>query len=109
MTNPAVSRVLQASLVVMNLVIGAVILEIGKGTIPIPDDLKWTVPIILAALNGISLFLPRVGSERLAQQVDALKAEGVPKSDMVVMDRRHTDALAEEIVTRIRRERGETP
>jgi len=86
-SNPATARVLQASLVIMNLVIGAIILEIGKGTVPIPDHLEWTVPIILAALNGISLFLPRFGSERLAQQVDRLHARGVQKADMRVVQK----------------------
>jgi hypothetical protein len=109
-SNPAISRVLQASLVVMNLIIGALILEIGKGTVPIPDDLTWIVPIVLAALNGISLFLPRVGSERLAQQVDALKSRGVSRGDMMVVSRGDAagaaafdqDALAEAVVEKIR-------
>ncbi len=85
MSSPLVNRALYAALCVMNLVIGAVILEIGRGTVPIPKEYEWTVPIILAALNGIALFLPRVGAEGIAQQVDILKARNVKRSDMVVV------------------------
>ena len=87
MSNPYVSRAIYAALVVMNLVIGAVILEVGKGTVPIPEAYQWTVPIILAALNGVSLFLPRIGSEPLSQQVDDLRAAGVRRRDMRVVEK----------------------
>lgn len=86
-SNPAVSRMIYASLVVMNLIIGALLIEIGRGTVPIPPNLQWTVPILVAALNGIALFLPRIGGERLARQVDRLAESGVPKHRMRVVDR----------------------
>ncbi len=86
MSNPAFSRVTYMALVVANLVVGALILEIGRGSVPIPETLKWTIPILLALLNGVSLFLPRWGSERLSQQVDILREQGVPRSEMRVVD-----------------------
>lgn len=85
MTGPTLNRVLYAALAILNLMIGALLVEIGKGTVPIPEQWQWAVPVLLAALNGLALFLPRVGSEGLSVQVDALKAKGVHKDDMVVV------------------------
>lgn len=84
-TNPAISRVLQGAAVIASFVLTAFAVELGKGTVPIPEQWQWTVPILNAAITGALIFLPRPGSERLAAQVDHLKAQGVPKSDMMVV------------------------
>lgn len=84
-TSPAVSRILQIAAVIASFVLTAFAIELGKGTVPISEEWRWTVPIINAAVTGALIFLPRPGSERLAAQVDDLKARGVPKSDMLVV------------------------
>jgi hypothetical protein len=62
--------------------------------LPGDDPINWRVIIsagvsaLLAVLVMVvrSMMLPRVGSEPLAEQVDHLKASGVPRAHMVVMD-----------------------
>jgi hypothetical protein len=84
-SNPAVSRVLYIFLFCLNLVIGAFLIQLGAGKVPIPDTWQWATPLLLAGLNGLAMFLPRAGGEFIAQQVDALKARGVARRDMVVV------------------------
>lgn len=86
MNDPVVSRVTYAFLAILNIIIGQTLIEIGKGTVPFPDSMAWSIPIIVAGLNAITWFLPRIGSERIAQRVNALKAMGVPRSRMRVVD-----------------------
>jgi hypothetical protein len=85
MTHVVANRVIYAALAVLNLVIGALILQIGKGAVPIPESWQWIVPVILAALNGIALFLPRVGGEDIAAQSDVLRVRGTPRHKQVVV------------------------
>ena len=84
--NPFFTRFIYALLVIVNLMIGALLLEIGKGTVPWPENLEWMVPMIVAGLTGATMFLPRIGSEPLAGRVNNLKRQGVPRSRMRVMD-----------------------
>jgi hypothetical protein len=85
-TNPAVNRVLQASAVILSFVLTAFAIELGKGTVPIPDQYQWLVPIINAAVTGALIFLPRPGSEMLARQVDHFRTEHqLSRSDLKVV------------------------
>lgn len=95
MSNPMVTRALYGALGVTNLIITALILQIGKGVVPFPDGWEWTIPIVVAALNGIALALPRLGGEPIAQQVDTLKAEGVARRDMRVVSTAHLRRLTD--------------
>lgn len=92
LTDPMVSRGIQIGLVLLNVAIGSLCVEIARGTVPIPPSWLWTVPIILPVLNAVTYFLPRIGSEEIAQQVNALKAAGVPRSQMVVLS--HDEAAS---------------
>lgn len=72
MTTAVNNRLSYAGLVVLNLVIGALLVQIGNGSVPISKDWQWVVPILLALLNGVAMFLPRVGHEDVAQLVDSV-------------------------------------
>ncbi len=85
-TSAVVTRITYAILVVLNLMISALLLETGRGNVPFPQGLQWAVPVLVAGLTGVTLFLPRFGGERMAARVDALKKRGVPKARMRVVD-----------------------
>lgn len=85
MTQAMMSRVLYALAVVANFVLTAFAIQLGGGRVPISADWQWAVPLITAAVTGAMMFLPRVGSESISVQVDALKAQGVAKQDMLVV------------------------
>jgi hypothetical protein len=67
------------------------------------------ITAVLTAYGGS--LLPRSGSTGLARQVDALKADGVPKSDMVVVSQEQADRPAgpsiHEIADELERRRRE--
>lgn len=73
--HPLLNRALQAGAVILSFVLTAFAIELGKGTVPIPAEYQWLVPIINAAVTGALIFLPRPGSEMLARQVDHFRSE----------------------------------
>lgn len=85
MSNPTASRILYAAAIVVSYALTAFAIQLGAGKVPISDDWQWVVPIVSAVVTGMLTLLPRAGSEGLAQQVDALKARGVHRSDMRVV------------------------
>lgn len=87
MTKAQKSRVLYVGLGILNLMIGTFIYQVGRGEVPFPDNLVWTIPILLTGLNALAMYLPRLGSEPIAEQVDRLKKRGVPRSEMQVVPR----------------------
>lgn len=87
MSGVSYSRVLYAAGCVVNLALTAFAIQLGAGNVPIPTSLIWTVPILTAVVTGLMAFLPRVGSEPIAQQVNALAAQGVHKRDMAVVQK----------------------
>lgn len=94
MAGPTGTRITYAALFVLNVMIGAFLLQVGKGAVPFPASMEWTVPIIVAALNAITWFLPRIGSEQIAGRVNELTALGVPKSRIRVHDARNPEVAA---------------
>lgn len=85
MTQATMSRVLYALAVIANFILTAFAIQLGAGKVPIPEAWSWVIPLISAAVTGTLMFLPRVGSEHISAQVDALKAVGVEKRDMIVV------------------------
>lgn len=84
--NPLINRLLQVAAVVLSFTLTAFAIELGKGTVPIPPEYQWTVPILNAAITGLLIFLPRPGSERLAREVDHWRSEHhLSRSDLTVV------------------------
>jgi hypothetical protein len=86
LSNPVVNRILYAAAVVANLALGAFSVQLAAGAVPLPAGWSWAIPILQAAITGLLMFLPREGSYGIASQVDALKARGVHREDMVVLE-----------------------
>lgn len=85
-TNPGLNRVLQAGAVILSFLLTAFAVELGKGTVPIPQSYAWTVPIINAGITGALIFLPRPGSEMLARQVNHFRSKhNLSRSDLKVV------------------------
>lgn len=85
MSNPYVSRFLYGAAIIASYALTAFAIQLGAGRVPISDDWQWVVPILSAVVTGLLTLLPRVGSEHIAMQTDALKARGVPRHEMVVL------------------------
>lgn len=84
--NPLLNRLLQVAAVVLSFTLTAFAIELGKGTVPIPPEYQWTVPILNAAITGLLIFLPRPGSERLAREVDHWRSEhNLSRADLRVV------------------------
>lgn len=83
--NPTANRVALGALILLNVALGAFAIQLAAGAVPIPEAWAWVVPILLAVVTAATTLLPRVGSENLAQQVNALAAQGVRKRDMRVV------------------------
>lgn len=87
MTKTQKSRALYVGLGILNLMIGTFIYQVGRGEVPFPDSFVWAIPVLLTGLNALAAYLPRLGSEPIAEDVDRLKKRGVPKSQMMVVPR----------------------
>lgn len=94
MTNTTSPRLALGALLLLNLALGAFAIQLAAGKVPIPEAWAWAVPILQAVVMGATTLLPRAGSENLAAQVDALKADGVDKRDMVVVASSDVQPLA---------------
>lgn len=46
-----------AILAIANLVLGQLAIEMGAGRVPVPAEFQWLVPLAMAALNGVAMFL----------------------------------------------------
>jgi hypothetical protein len=86
MTIP-ISRIALGALILVNIALGAFAIQLAAGKVPIPESWAWTVPILQAVVVAATALLPRAGSEEIAGQVDALRAGGVPRSEMVVLSK----------------------
>lgn len=100
MTKALKSRVLYVGLGILNLMIGTFIYQVGRGEVPFPDNFVWTIPILLTGLNALAMYLPRLGYEPLAAQVDRLKRRGVAREDMTVVPTFSTSEGQDRIVGR---------
>ena len=83
--NPTLYRVAFGALILLNVALGATAIQLAAGQVPIPEVWAWVVPILQAVIVAATTLLPRVGSEQIAAQVDALKDAGVPKHEMIVV------------------------
>lgn len=87
------SRVLYAVGVIANFALTAFAVQLGAGKIPIPEAWSWVVPILAAIVTGAMMFLPRVGSEPISVQVDALTAQGFSKRDLAVVPKNEIESV----------------
>lgn len=74
-----------ATLAVLSALLTAFAVQLGAGKVPIPDDWQWVVPILSAGLVAVTSLLPRIGSEPISSQVDALRERGYQRKDLRVI------------------------
>lgn len=58
-----VAGILYFILGILSLGVGALCVEIGRGTVPIPAAYSWTVPILLPMLVGLAARLRKLSGE----------------------------------------------
>lgn len=85
MSKPFWNRAIYIAAIVFSYALSQFAIELGKGTVPIPPEWQWVVPILNAAITGALMFRPRVGYEDIAQQTDLMTAQGHKKRDLVVV------------------------
>lgn len=51
-------------LVILNAGLGAFLIQLSAGNVPIPQAWEWTIPILNAMLVMVTAFLPRVGDAK---------------------------------------------
>jgi len=56
-----VAKILYGILGILALGIGALCVEVGRGTVPIPQEYAWLVPVILPMLVAVSAKLRQLG------------------------------------------------
>lgn len=88
--SPLTVRLLYYALVILNLALGAFAIQLGAGKVPIPAEWQWAVPVLLAVVNGIAMFLPKLGREDISQlvsEVGADRARAVLSDDLTMRPR----------------------
>jgi len=57
----SLNRALYGLLGILALGVGALCVEIGKGTVPIPAEYSWLAPVVLPMLVGVAAMLKALG------------------------------------------------
>lgn len=57
----SMTKMLYGLLGILALGVGALCVEIGKGTVPIPPEYSWLVPVVLPMLVGVAARLKALG------------------------------------------------
>ena len=49
-------------LIVANAVLTQLVIELGRGTLPIPQEWAGIVPVLVAGITALTMLLPKAGS-----------------------------------------------
>jgi hypothetical protein len=68
--NKAVTRILYAVLAVLGAGLTAMIPLLMSGSVPIPKEVAWATPVVIAMLVALAALLPKIGHEEQSALTD---------------------------------------